>query len=142
MKTLVTSLALAATVATLSGCIEVEDLIDQPPAGEKPIYVQNSLSLGGQSHPVSVQRSGGAYADQVEVCLYNSRGWDKQFSVENYPFKRAAAGSTACTNVNAAAYTFHFQAAGFLGAMEHKGSHVINLTNLEGGKVTISWGTD
>lgn len=126
----------------LSGCIEVDGLTDPPPAGEKPIYVQNALSLGGQSVPVSVQRSGGAYPDQVEVCLANTRGWDKQFSVENYPFKRTAAGGTTCTNVNAAAYTFHFQAAGFLGAMEHKGSHVINLTNLEGGRVTVSWGTD
>lgn len=142
MKTKSASQVLAAVTLALAGCVEVDGLIEPPAAGEKPIYVQNELNLGGQSMPVSVQRLGGAYPDQVEVCLVNTRGWDKQFSVENYPFKRAAAGSTACTNVNAAAYTFHFQAAGFLGAMEHKGSHVINLTNLEGGKVTVSWGTD
>ena len=142
MKNSFKIMVLAAIPLSLGGCVDVGDLMDQPQSQEKPIYVQNSLSLGGQSQAVSVQRTGGAYPDQVEVCLFNSRGWDKQFSVENYPAKRAAAGSTACTNVNAAAYTFHFQAAGFLGAMEHKGSHVINLTNLEGGKVTVSWGTD
>lgn len=142
MKTLATSLALTATLFTLSGCIEVDGLAEQPPTGDKPIYVPNTLSIGGQAQPVSVQRSGGAYPTQVEVCLTNGRGWDKQFSVETYPFKRAAAGSTTCTNVNAAAYTFHFQAAGFLGAMESKGSSVLNLTNLEGGKVTITWSTD
>ena len=93
MKNSFKIMVLAAIPLSLGGCVDVGDLMDQPQSQEKPIYVQNSLSLGGQPQAVSVQRSGGAYPDQVEVCLFNSRGWDKQFSVENYPFKRAAAGS-------------------------------------------------
>lgn len=146
MKKTFSGLAVLATTMT-GACIPMPDLPSGGgggggPAPMRPIYVPQSLSLSQGNNSVSVNRNGGAYPSQVEFCLVNPAGWDKEFNVENYPRRRVAKGSTACTNVNAGSYTFNFWSAGFLGAMQHRGSQVINLTNLEGGRVTVSWSTN
>lgn len=141
MQDILACLAVMLTSSSAS-CQSEEVRVEPVQQDQRPIYVPASLPLNEGSNTVSVERGAGRYPGQVEFCVANPHGWDKEYRVENYAPLRVAQGSTSCTNVNANAYNFHFASAGFLGAMQHRGSTVVNLINLEGGRVTVSWTTN